>query len=405
MIKRELYLNKIRGFYNNELIKVITGVRRSGKSVLLRQIIEELKANGISDDHIIYINFEDFDYEEYTRDIKLFHNSIKEKIKDDKMYYLFFDEIQMVDEFERVINSFRATLNVSIFITGSNSKLLSGELATLLTGRYVSFRVMPFTFKEYLEFKKEQGALKDTRDEFNEYIEYGGMPALYKYDDEYEKVLYIKDLYDAIILKDVVSRNKVNNIDLLNRIIQFIMENLGGVISANSIKNYLKQENINVAFETVMNYIEYIDNSMIINKVKRYDIRGKSVMSTLEKYYVTDLGILKLKKSTIEKNIAGKLENVIYNELISRGCEVYIGKTDKGEIDFVVDKLGDRCYIQVTDYLTDENVKQREFGAYKNVEDNFPKYVLTMGDIDYGYNGIEQINIVDFLTGKKDIRF
>jgi predicted AAA+ superfamily ATPase len=403
MIKRESYLSKIRNFYDDDLIKVITGVRRCGKSMLLIQIIDELKDRKVNDDHIIYINFEDFKYNEFTKDLKLFNDSIVSKIADKKLYYLFFDEIQMVEDFEKVVNSFRATLNVSIFMTGSNGKLLSGELATYLTGRYVSFKIMPFSFSEHLELKEMQNNLKTIEEEFNEYLTFGGMPALYKFKGTEEKNVYLNDLYSTIVLKDITFKNKIKDIDLLNRIMQFIMENVGGTISANSIKNYLKKENIVSSFETIMNYIEYIASSMIINKVNRYDIRGKNVMATLEKYYLVDLGLFKLKKSEIEENISGKLENVIYNELIKRGYTVYIGKTVNGEIDFIVTKDGEKKYLQVCDYLSSNEVKEREFGAFKNIKDNYPKYVLTMGTIDYSNNGIIQINILDFLMGKKDI--
>lgn len=396
MIKREMYLKKIRNSYDSELIKVIIGVRRSGKSVLMKQIIEELYQRGIKDDHIIYMNFEDYDYIDYTEP-RQFNTYVKDKIKDKQKYYLFFDEIQNVNEFEKVINSFRATLNVSIFITGSNSKLLSGELATHLAGRYISIKMMPFTFKEYIELKKEKKEKIDIDNAFSEYLEWGCMPQIFNTNSVEERKLYLRDLYNSAILKDIVERNKVKDLNLLNRVAQFIMENIGGIISSNSITSYLKNEKIQTTPDTILNYVEYITNSMIVNKVNRYDIRGKSVMATLEKYYLTDLGLLQLKKSPIEKKIGGRLENIVYNELIARGYDVYIGKTDKGEIDFVVDDFGERSYIQVTDYLSSDEVMQREFGAYKNVEDNYPKYVISMDKIDYSQNGIIHKNIVEWL--------
>ena len=395
MIKREKYIKKIRDFYDSELIKVIMGIRRCGKSVLLMQIIEELKQKGICEDHIIYINFEDYDYLEYT-DPNKFNKLIKSRVKDEKKYYLFFDEIQDVNDFERVINSFRATMNVSIFITGSNSKLLSGEFATHLTGRYISIKMMPFTYSEFIELKKSKNE-EITEKSFDEFVEWGGMPLIYNTSNSIERKMYLRDLYNAIILKDIVQRNQIKDINLLNRIIQFMMENIGGIISSNSIAGYLKNEKVNTTVDTVMNYVEYITESSIFNKVNRYDIRGKSVMATLEKYYLTDLGLLTLKNSPIEKKIGGRLENIVYNELISRGYEVYIGKTDKGEVDFVVDNFGEREYIQVADYLSSEEVMQREFGAFNYVKDNYPKYVITMDRIDYSQNGIKHLNIEDFL--------
>ena len=397
MIKRELYLKKLRDSYDSEIIKVIMGIRRCGKSVLLLQIMEELKQKGIKDDHIIYMNFEDYDCLNYT-EAKEFNKYIKEKIKDKKKYYLFFDEIQNVKDFERVINSFRATMNVSIFITGSNSKLLSGELATVLTGRFISIKMMPFTYSEFLELKKLKND-EISENTLEEYIEWGGMPLIYNTNSEIERKMYLRDLYNAIILKDIVERNSIKDINLLNRIIQFMMENVGGILSSNSIAGYLKNEKINTSVDTVMNYIDYITTSSIFNKVNRYDIRGKSVMATLEKYYLTDLGLLTLKSSPIEKKTGGRLENIIYNELIARGYDVYIGKTEKGEVDFVIDKFGQREYIQVADYLSSNEVIKREFGAFDYVKDNYPKYVITMDKIDYSQNGIIHLNLEKFLLG------
>ena len=397
MIKREMYLAKIRDSYDSELIKIIVGVRRSGKSVLMMQIIEELKEKGIDNEHIIYINFEDYDYTDYTKP-KEFNEFVKNKIKDKKKYYLFFDEIQEVEDFEKVINSFRATMNVSIFITGSNSKVLSGDLATHLTGRYIKIQIMPFTFSEYLELQNNQKLIKD--EAFLEYLEWGGMPQIYNSTSIQERKMYLRDLYNTVILKDIVERNSIKDVNLLNRVIQFMMENIGGVISANSITKFLKSDNITTSVDTILNYIGYINNSMIANKVSRYNIRGKSVMTLLEKYYVVDLGLLQLKSTPIEKKLGGRLENIVYNELLARGYDVYIGKIDNGEIDFVVDDFGDRFYIQVADYLSSDDVVGREFGAYKNVADNFPKYVLTMDKINYSRDGIIHRNIVDWLLDK-----
>lgn len=399
MIKREMYLKKIRDSYDSELIKIIVGVRRSGKSVLMMQIIDELKEKGINEDHIIYINFEDYDYTDYTKP-KEFNKYIKDKIKDNDKYYLLFDEIQNVENFEKVINSFRVTMNVSIFITGSNSKVLSGDLSTHLAGRYINIKMMPFTFSEYLELQNSQGIIKDKDEAFLEYVEWGGMPQIYNSTSIQERKMYLRDLYNTVILKDIVERNNIKDVNLLNRVIQFMMENIGGVISANSITKFLKNDNVITSVDTVLNYIEYINNSMIASKTSRYNIRGKSVMTLLEKYYVVDLGLLQLKSSPIEKKVGGRLENIVYNELIARGYDVYIGKTDNGEIDFVVDDFGDRFYIQVADYLSSDEVVEREFGAYKNVADNFPKYVITMDKINYSRDGIIHKNIIDWLLEK-----
>ena len=381
MIKREMYLKKIRGLYDSELIKIIVGVRRSGKSVLLKQIIDELLEKGIQEDHIVYINFEDYDYIDYT-DPKKFNQFIKEQIKDKDKYYLLFDEIQNVRDFERVINSFRATLNVSIFVTGSNSKVLSSDLSTYLAGRYVSIKMMPFTFREYLLLQEQNGIKSNLDEAFLEYVEWGGMPQIYNTTNLEERKMYLTDLYNTAILKDIVERHSIKNVNLLNRIIQFIMEK------------------IKTSVDTVLNYIDYVTSSMIVNKVNRYDIRGKSVMTLLEKYFLADLGILQLKNSTVEKKVGGRLENIVYNELIARGYEVYIGKTKNGEIDFVVNDFKDRFYIQVADYLSSDSVIEREFGAYKELEDNYPKYVLTMDKLDYSRDGIIHKNIIEWLLDK-----
>jgi predicted AAA+ superfamily ATPase len=261
-------------------------------------------------------------------------------------------------------------------------------------GRYVSFRMMPFTFKEMcalnnIEDKKEE--------EFLKYVEWGGMPAIFTLNSDQERSTYLQDIYSGIVLKDIVARYKIKDVDLLNKIIQFMMENIGGIFSANSIKKYLKQEGIYIAPNTIYNYVEYINNSLLLDKVSRYAIKGKNVLATLEKYYLVDMGILQSKKSTIEKKIGGRLENIVYNELIARGYKVNIGKTEKGEIDFVVDNFGEIIYIQVADYLSSEEVVKREFGAFDEVKDNFPKYVLTMDKIDYSMKGIKHMNIIDFL--------
>ena len=399
MIKREMYLKKIRNLYDSELIKIIVGVRRSGKSVLMMQIIEELKENGVNEDHIIYINFEDYDYTDYTNP-KEFNKYIKDKIRDKKKYYLLFDEIQNVQDFEKVINSFRATMNVSIFITGSNSKVFSGELSTHLAGRYVSIKIMPFTFSEYLELQNSQKISKNKDEAFLDYVEWGGMPQIYNTTSIQERKMYLRDLYNTVILKDIVERNSIKDVNVLNRVIQFMMENIGGTISANSITKFLKNDNVTTSVDTILNYIEYINNSMIVSKANRYNIRGKTVMTLLEKYYLVDLGLLQLKSTPIEKKVGGRLENIVYNELIARGYDVYIGKTEKGEVDFVVDNFGDRFYIQVADYLSSDEVIDREFGAYKYVADNFPKYVITMDKINYSKDGIIHKNIIEWLLEK-----
>ena len=303
----------------------------------------------------------------------------------------------------KVVNSFRATLNVSIFITGSNSSLLSGELATHLAGRYIQINMLPFSFQEYLELQKEKNIQLDLDTEFNNYLTWGGMPLVCNFNTDEEKLMYLKDLYNTVVLKDIIERNQIKDVQLLNRIIQFLLENIGGIISANSIAKYMQKEKVKSTINTILNYIEYINNSYFFQKVNRYDIRGKTVMSTLEKYYVSDLGFLKLKSSTIERELPGRLENIVYNELIRRGYNVYIGKTVKGEIDFIVENFDKKAYIQVCESFVDEKVEEREFGAYQDINDNYPKYVFSLDALDHSKNGIIHLNIIDYLLNKKDI--
>lgn len=395
MIKREMYLSKIRPFYESELIKVLIGIRRCGKSVLLKQIKQELVEAGKDDTHIIYINFEDLEYNFLCSAEKL-NAYVKEKIKDEGKYYLLFDEIQNVEEFERAVNSFRAVMNVSIFITGSNSRLLSGELATLLSGRYVSFRIMPFRFKEVCQLKGiANEAVSDT--DLMDYILWGGMPQRFQLQTEDETKIFLTDLYNSIVLRDIIQRGKVKDVDILNRIMEYMVQNPSQLFSPTSITKYFESVSRKVSMETLYNYLEHILSAMIMDKAVRYDIRGKQILTRMDKYYLTDLGLGKIKNTGFKTEIGALLENVIYNELLVRGYEVYVGKTPKNEIDFVAIKDGKREYYQVAYLLATEEVVDREFGAYKSVEDNYPKYVLSMDRFDFSRDGIIHKNIVDFL--------
>lgn len=398
MIKREKYLKNIRGFYDQDLIKVITGIRRSGKSTLLKQIIDELKDNGVNPERIIYINFEDIEMSFIKNDMDL-NAYIKKQIKDDEKYYLFFDEIQNVIDWEKAVNSFKATKNVSIFITGSNSNLLSGELATLLAGRYVSFRIQPFSFKEVCELKGIEDK-EEIEKAFEDYIKWGGMPQRFYFNDEQETKNYLMDLYDSIVVKDIISRYKVKDVELLNKILEYLMSTPAQQFSVTNIVNYLKNENRNCSNETLYNYLSYITNSFIMNKAKRYDIKGKRVLSTNDKYYLTDLGLGQVKSSIKTKGKGSVLENIVYNELINRGYEVLVGKSDSSEIDFIASYFDEKIYVQVAYILADDDVIEREFGAFKEIQDNYPKYVLTMDKLDFSQNGIIHKNVIDWLLEK-----
>lgn len=395
MVIRERYLKLIRPFYDQELIKVLIGIRRSGKSVILKQIIDELKENNVDDNHIIYINFEDYDYEEYT-DPKKLNNYVKERIIDDKKYYIFFDEIQNVDKWEKVVNSLRATKNTSIFITGSNSDLLSSDLATHISGRYVSFKITPFTFYEVCKLLNITDN-RDIEDAFNDYIKWGGMPQRFMQKDDISRKTYLNDIYDSIIIKDIVKRFNIKDIDLLNRIVTYILTTPSQVFSPDSLKKYMQSDSRNVSLETLYNYLDYITRANLISKAERYDVRGKRILTGKYKYYLTDLGFTNILSEGKKEQIGAYLENIVYNELIARGYNVNIGTLENGEIDFIATRFNEKIYIQVTYILSDETVIDREFNAYKKIEDNYPKYVLSMDKFDLSQNGIIHKNIIDWL--------
>lgn len=396
MIIREKYLSKIRPFYDQDLIKVITGIRRSGKSIILLQIIDELKEKGIQESQIIYINFEDEDYS-FIQNDKDLHKYIKEKIINKEKYYLFFDEIQNVEKWEKAINSFKATKNVSIFITGSNSDLLSGELATHLSGRYVSFKIFPFTFKEVCEMK----GLKDKQnieEQFQNYLTWGGMPQRFAFTDDMQTKTYLSDLYDSIVVKDIISRYNIKDIELLNRIAEYIVTTPSQNFSAESLSKYfLGTDKREVSKVTLYNYLEYMNKAYLINKADRYDVRGKRILNGKYKYYLTDLGLGQVKNSGKRPQLGAYLENIVYNELLSRGYDVKVGDLDKAEVDFIATRFEEKIYVQVAYILADEKTEEREFGAFKGIEDNYPKYVLTMDKFDFSRDGIIHKNVIDWL--------
>lgn len=396
MIKRENILKRIRPFYENELIKVLIGLRRSGKSVLLHQIMDELLQAGVKKEQIIYMNFEDFQYSSITNAQQLYEY-ICDKRQNEEKYYLFFDEIQMVSEFERAINSFRATWDVSIFMTGSNSKLLSGELATVLSGRYVTFRVMPFSFQEACEMRKIK---TPDENDFTEYMNWGGMPQRFSMHGESELRTFLQDLYNSVVLRDIVQRAGARDVDLLNRIMEYLMANPSQTFSSQGILKYFKSVDRDVSTQTLYNYLDHIQTSLIVSKARRYDIRGKKILTTLDKYYLTDLGLGRIHNSGYKLEMGALLENVVYNELLSRGYEVYVGKIPGGEVDFVALKNGKKEYYQVAYYLYDQKVIDREFGAYASIPDNYPKYVISMDKIDFSREGIIHLNALKFLMEK-----
>ena len=400
MLVREDYLSKIRGFYDSDLIKILVGIRRCGKSVILNQIIDELKEKkNIDEEHIIFINFEFIEFEDLL-DYKKLNKYIKDKIKDDKIYYLFLDEVQNVDNFEKVVNSLRASVkNISIFLTGSNSKMLSDELSTVLSGRYVLFNINPLSYKEYISLTSKDG--KDLNN-FWDYAKWGGLPNRCQFTDEIDIKNYLHSVYDSIILRDVVKRLNLKDTVLFDMILQYLIEIAGREFSADNIIKYLEKENKKISNETLYNYLDALCKALILKKVYRYDISGKGVLKTLNKYYATDLGIAQIKNNNPEFKTYIVLENIVYNELINRNYEVYIGKTRNGEIDFLVKKDGLIKYIQVSyELYGNDSAIEREFGAYRYIDDNYPKYVISLDKIDLSRNGIIHLNLIDFLLDDK----
>lgn len=398
MIKRDMYINRIRPFIGTDLIKVMTGIRRCGKSVMLELIKQELIESGIDSNNFISINFEDMSYAHLQTAPALHEKILRSATNIDGKVYLFFDEIQEVQDWEKCINSFRVSLDCDIYITGSNAKLLSGELATYLGGRYVEFVIYPFSFAEFLELYKTVDPNESIQQYFQKYVVSGGMPYLsnIRYQDAPSKQ-YLQDLFNSVQLKDVVKRNNIRDVDLLERIVAYVMANVGNTFSASSVAKYLKSEHRSVAPETILNYIKHCCDAYLFYQVKREDLQGKHILASSEKYYIADHGIREAVFGGNMKEINLTLENIIYLELLRRGYEVTIGKYGNKEVDFVCHKQNEKIYIQVAYLLASEETIKREFGVFDNIQDNFPKYVVSMDEFDMSRNGINHRNIRDFL--------
>ncbi len=398
MIKREMYMKRIRPFMGTDLVKVMTGIRRSGKSVMLELIRKELLESGIKPEQFITINFEDMSYSHLLTASALHSEITARAAKINGKAYLFFDEIQEVKEWEKCINSFRVSLDCDIYITGSNARLLSGELATYLGGRYVEFTLYPFSFSEFLDLYRPIAGDEPIQKCFQKYLVSGGMPYLanIRYADEPSRQ-YLLDLFHSVQLKDILIRNKIRDVDLLERIISYITVNIGNPFSATSLAKFLKSEQRTVAPDTILNYIKYCCDAYLFYQVKRENLQGKRILSTNEKYYIADHGIREAVFGGNMRDINLVLENIVYMELLRRGYKVTVGKIDTKEIDFICDKQGEKLYVQVTYLLASEETILREFGAYDNVRDNFPKYVVSMDEFDMSRNGIKHRNIRDFL--------
>ena len=394
MVKRDLYLNRISSLIDKDIIKVIVGVRRCGKSYMFNLIIDELIKRGISRDNILLINFESAKYRNVSnpRELDLL---VSELTKDmNGKIYMFFDEIQNVDEWEKSINSYRIDYDCDIYLTGSNSKLLSGELATHLAGRYMEIKMYPFSFKEFLDYKRSS----PNKELFNEYLVYGGFPFLLSLDNETDKTEYLNDIFNSIFLKDVIGRYNIRDASLLSRIVDFILDNTGKIVSAKSISDYLrKKEKIKVSPKTIYNYLDYLSSACLICKVQREDLEGKKILSINEKYYCVDQGFNQVRIGRNQVNNGRIMENMVYFELLRRGYDVTIGIVGDYEIDFVGKKMGEKIYVQVTRELSNDDTIEREFRPLLLVRDNYPKYVISTDDFDMSHEGIKHKNIIDFL--------
>ena len=399
MIQRESYMNRIRPFINGELVKVLTGIRRSGKSVMLELIQQELLRLGISPANFICLNFEKMENAGLCTAEALHSEILKRASAISGKTYLFFDEIQEVTNWEKCVNSLRATLDCDIYLTGSNAKLLSGELATYLGGRYVEFVIYPFSFSEFSELYKQIFPDASQQQIFQTYLTVGGMPYLGNLRFEPEPCMrYLEDLYNSVVLKDVVKRNRIRDVDLLERIISYVMANAGTVFSANSIAKFLKNERRTVSTDTVLNYIKYCKDAYLVYQASREDLKGKQILSMNEKYYIADHGLREAVFGGNSKDINLVLENILYMELLRRGYKVTVGKLGEREVDFVCEKRGEKLYVQAAYLLASDETVRREFGVYDGIRDNFPKYVVTMDELDFSRDGIKHRNIRDFLT-------
>lgn len=401
MIKRESYMARIRPVIDGDLIKVLTGIRRSGKSVMLELIKDELRVRGVTEEQLVAFNFEDMRNAQLCTAEALHDELVRRAASIKGKIYFFFDEIQEVERWERCVNSLRVEMDCDIYITGSNAKLLSGELATYLAGRYVEFIIYPFSFSEFLALYHSVEPDADTRTCFDRYLTFGGMPYLANLRfDETACRQYLRDLFNSVELKDIVKRNNVRDVDMLERIIAYVTANIGTTFSSTAISKYLKNEGRRVSPETVLNYLKACSDAFLFYQVRRQDLQGKKILTVNEKYYVADHGIREAVVGGNMRDINLVLENIVFMEALRRGYSVTVGKVGEREIDFVCERHGEKCYIQVTYLLAAEETVQREFGVYEHVQDNFPKYVVSLDEFDMSRNGVRHYNIRDFLLAE-----
>ena len=401
MIFRENYVKRIMAFTDTPFVKVLTGVRRCGKSSIMQMIMDELRKRGIDSERIVSYRFDSMEYDGMTA--KQLYEMLKTKLSDTERTYLFLDEVQEIPSWEKTVNTINTDFNVDIYVTGSNSRMMSSEIATYLTGRYVSFRIFTLSFEEYLTFKKKYKEIEDVRRELINYIKYGGFPAIhlqeYSLDDAYT---IIRDIYNSTIFSDIVKRNQVRKVDQLERVVKFAFDNVGKTFSAKSVADYIKSEHRSIDNETVYNYLEKLESAYILHRCSRFDMQGKELLKTQEKFYLADSAFKYSVLGYNDRSVAAMLENVVYLELLRRGYEVCIGKTQNGEIDFIATRQENKLYIQITKEIRTENTEKREYDRLLEINDNYPKYLLRTDDFaDGNYNGVKTMHVADFLLSKE----
>lgn len=402
MIERPLYLNKIMPFVDTPFVKILTGVRRCGKSTILKMIQKKLKEEyHITDEQILSYRFDSMEYEDMTS--KELYQELKIKILNTKKTYLFLDEIQEINGWEKVVNTLASDYDVDIYITGSNSRMMSSEISTYLTGRYVTFYIYTLSFDEYLTFKKRYSTIYNIKQEFNQYVRLGGFPATHLQEYSQDEVYTIvRDIYNSTIFSDIVRRNQVKKIDQLERVVKYTFNNVGNTFSAKSISNYLKSEQRKIDNETVYSYLEKLQKAYILHRCSRYDLQGKSILKTQEKFYLADISLRYAVLGYTIDSVASSLENIVYLELKRRGYDVCIGKYKDKEIDFVATKQNEKIYVQVTQEIKSEKTQKREYEQLLEIKDNYPKYVVLTDDFAGGnYQGIKTMHITDFLLSKE----
>ena len=402
MISRPLYTEKIMAYTDTPFVKVLTGVRRCGKSTILKMIMEKLQNEmGISADQIVSMRFDSMEYEDMTA--KQMFADVKAKLSENKKTYLFLDEVQEIEGWEKVVNSLASDYDVDLYVTGSNSRMMSSEISTYLTGRYVSFRIFPLSFEEYLTFRREYTEVKDVHTELADYIRLGGFPATQLRDYSQDEVYTIvRDIYNSTIFSDIVRRNQIRKVDQLERVVKYTFSNVGNTFSAKSISDYLKSEHRKIDNETVYSYLEKLEKAYLLHRCSRYDLQGKEILKTQEKFYLADTALRYSVLGYNPDSVASSLENIVYLELCRRGYEVNIGKTADGEVDFVAHRQGEKLYVQVTQEIQSEKTERSEYERLLEIKDNYPKYVLRTDEFAGGnYEGIKRIHVADFLLSKE----